>query len=168
MAGSGTSQWRKDLALLSLTTGVTLMMLSRWLFNYHMQTRITTTFAQIQIIIPFLQDLDGKDLDGWRIRVEHTRGNRWNDGDRRDGGGRRGGGGGVSQFIWGWWWWWWGIFNLWCDGWWWRPPWWWGQARWWWWGKSINPFTWGWLWLTVCWLALESETLALLASRNTT
>ena len=42
-----------------------------------------------------LQDLDGKDLDGRRIRVEHTRGNRWNDGDRY-GGGRRGGGGGVS------------------------------------------------------------------------
>ena len=39
-----------------------------------------------------LQDLDGKDLDGRRIRVEHTRGNRWNDGDRY-GGGRRGGGG---------------------------------------------------------------------------
>jgi len=40
-----------------------------------------------------VKDLDGKDLDGRRVRVEHTRGNRWNDGDR-NGGGRRGGGGG--------------------------------------------------------------------------
>ena len=49
MAGSGTSLWRKDLALPSLMTGVTLMMLSRWFFNDHL-TRITSSFANIKIL----------------------------------------------------------------------------------------------------------------------
>jgi arginine/serine-rich splicing factor 4/5/6 len=38
-----------------------------------------------------VKDLDGKDLDGRRIRVEHTRGNRFD-----GGGGDRGGGGGFG------------------------------------------------------------------------